>query len=333
LAGSEENVVIRAGQCALTLMPALGGKISSLRVGNEELLQSPLKPYEPRTRTMAFSDGDASGWDECLPSVAECDVQTDAGLAHIPDHGDLWRVPWQVLNASDDSATLRANCFSLPLQLTRSAILTEVASGWRLQLLYSLTNLGAYNVPWAWSAHPLFAVSAGDRIILPKDVHSLNVEGSAGNRLGTSGTAQSSPLTVKWPVTSSNHGSEIDLSLAANPDSGIGDKLFAGAVSPLSEGWCSIERPQIGLRITIRFEPSLTPYLGLWLCYGGWPEGPGPKQICIAPEPTTSPADSLAKIGIWSRQLEAGETYTWPMELHIDRIELEKFNGLHESHK
>lgn len=330
MAETKENVVIRAGQCALTLMPALGGKISSLRVGKEELLQAPLKPIASRTRTMAFSDGDASGWDECLPSVSECVVETAVGPAHIPDHGDLWRVPWQVLNITEDSATLRADCFSLPLQLTRSSILVEVASGWRLQLLYSLTNLGAYNVPWAWSAHPLFKVCAGDRIALPNDVQSLMLEGSAGNRLGT---AQSSNSAVAWPLANSKDGSEADLSIAASPDSAIGDKLFAGALSPLKEGWCTLERPRIGIRITVRFEPSLTPYLGLWLCYGGWPDGPGPKQTCVAPEPTTAPVDSLAKIGTWSRQLEPGETFTWPMELQIDRMEQEECNGLHDTHE
>ena len=111
LAGAEENVVIKAGGCSVTLMPALGGKIASLRVGADELLQTPLKPLAPRTRTMAFSDSDASGWDECLPSVAACTMPTEAGTAVIPDHGDLWRVPWKVLAATEDSATLRVTCF------------------------------------------------------------------------------------------------------------------------------------------------------------------------------------------------------------------------------
>jgi galactose mutarotase-like enzyme len=315
LAGSKENVVIRAGECTITLLPALGGKISSLRVGAHELLQAPLNPYGPRTQTMAFADSDASGWDECLPSVADCTVETEAGPATIPDHGDLWRVSWQVLNSTDDSATLRANCFSLPLQLTRSAILSETASGWRLQLLYSLTNLGAYSVPWSWSAHPLFAVEAGDRILLPEEIHALRLEGSAKNRLGSNGD------TVTWPRANSTAGTEVDLSTAQNADSEIGDKLFAGPFDPLKEGWCTLERGGIGLRLTVRFESSLTPYLGMWLCYGGWPDGPGAKQVCVALEPATAPVDSLGKTGPWSRWLEPGETFTWPMELHIDSIE------------
>jgi galactose mutarotase-like enzyme len=311
LARLEENVVIRAGDCTVTLLPALGGKISSLLVGNHELLHPPLHPYGPRTQTMAFSDGDASGWDECLPSVADCVVKTEAGAANIPDHGDLWRVPWQVLNATGDSATFRAKCFSLPLQLTRSTILTEVASGWRLQLLYSLTNLGAYLVPWSWSAHPLFSVDAGDRILLPNAVHTLRLEGSAGNRVGSHGDS------VSWPISNAGDSTEKDLSTVQSADSGIGDKLFT---EPMKEGWGALERSKIGLRLTVRFEPSLTPYLGLWLCYGGWPDGPGAKQMCVALEPATAPEDSLENMGPWSRWLEPGDTFTWPMELHIDRI-------------
>jgi galactose mutarotase-like enzyme len=318
LAGTEENVVIEAGICRVTLMPALGGKISSIRVGSEELLQTPLRPIETRSRTMAFAESDASGWDECLPSVAACVVHTEAGPAHIPDHGDLWRVAWQVLDVSHDSTTFRANCFSLPLQLTRSAIVAESASGWRLQLLYSLTNMGACRAPWSWSAHPLFSVHPGDRIVLPDDVRSLKLEGSGSNRFGLNGSDRGAVL---WPLATSNSGANVDLSVADGEDSGIGDKLFAGAFSPLQQGWGSLERARLGLRLTVRFEPSLTPYLGLWLCYGGWPETPGAKQTCVALEPATAPVDSLAKMNSLSRWLDPGETFTWPMELQIDRVE------------
>ena len=71
---------------------------------------------------MSFDAGDASGWDECLPSVAGCTVETVAGMAEIPDHGDLWRVEWQskeqgsgVRDRESKSVALRGECFSLPL--------------------------------------------------------------------------------------------------------------------------------------------------------------------------------------------------------------------------
>jgi galactose mutarotase-like enzyme len=310
LAGAEENVVIAAGNCSVTVMPALGGKIASLKVWTNELLHAPLHPYAPRSRTMAFSEGDASGWDECLPSVAECLALTDAGPAAVPDHGDLWRVPWQVLESTADSNTMRARCFSLPLQLTRSMILLETSSGWRLQLLYSLTNLGSYPAPWSWAAHPLFVCQQGDRIHLPDQVQSLRLEFSRGNRLGLRGDL------IPWPLAKLSDGLSDDLSRAHADNSGIAEKLFSG---PMHDSWCALERASIGLRITTRFDPALTPYLGLWMCYGGWPEGDGRKQTCVALEPTTARVDSLAETGEWSRWLDAGETVDWPMELEVER--------------
>ena len=310
--GLLDSMVLRAGDCSLTIFPALGGKIGSLLVNGHELLQTPLKPYAARTRIMAFADGDASGWDECLPSVADCLVELAGmatGSAAVPDHGDLWRVPWEVLSANSDSALMRADCFSLPLRLTRSTLLSETETGWRIQLLYSLTNMTAHLLPWAWSAHPGFASAAGDRILLPDDVRQLRLEGSGGNRLGTHGNL------VAWPQATLTDSSQADLSTVQDAASQVGDKLFAG---PLREGWCSLERAAIGLRLTVRFEPELTPYLGLWICSGGWPEGEGEKQMCVAMEPTTAPVDSLAETGSWSRQLEPGETFScrWNLKLN-----------------
>src|SRR5580658_7070812 len=149
-AAEKENVLIRAGDCAVTFLPRFGGKIASIRLGNRELLQGPLAVYRPRTRTMNFDAGDASGWDECLPSVAACTLETETGTVSIPDHGDLWRVEWkgsgQWSVVSDQLAagigvgpvTLRGDCFSLPLSLERKVALTETPKGWELRLDYTV---------------------------------------------------------------------------------------------------------------------------------------------------------------------------------------------------
>jgi galactose mutarotase-like enzyme len=320
---AEENVLIQAGDCSVSILPQLGGKIASIRVHDRELLQAPLAPYGPRTHTMSFDAGDASGWDECLPSVAGCNVDTAKGVASIPDHGDLWRVAWSEIGdqspeAGASSATFSAECFSLPLRLERTVALAETETGWRLSLNYTVTNFGAFKVPWSWAAHPLFASEAGDRIALPDSIRELRLEGSGGGRLGKGGDR------VTWPIATLIDGSQTDLSVAQPPASAIGDKLFAGPLSA-AENWCALERPRAGVRIRVSFDPAATPYLGLWICHGGWPDRPGPKQTCVALEPATATVDSLAQTmarpELGSRVLAPGETFSWPMIVDLESIE------------
>jgi len=316
-----ENVLIQAGDCSATILPKIGCKIASLRVGVYELLQTPLTAYGSRTRSMGFDESDASGWDECLPSVAPCSVETATGPASIPDHGDLWRVAWQRVAKTDraagesdaNSATFRGECFSLPLVLERTVTLREAGKGWQVRLNYTVTNTGNEPAPWSWAAHPLFAVGPGDRIVLPGSIHTLRLEGSGRGRLGKSGDQ------VSWPVATQSYGTRTDLSVVQRVASAIGDKLFAGPLSA-TENWCALERTMLGARIWVGFDPAATPYLGLWICSGGWPERPGPKQMCVALEPSTAPVDSLAVTGPWSRTLEPGESFSWPMVVEIELL-------------
>ena len=328
----KENVLIQCGDCCVDLLPHLGGKIASIRVGERQLLQAPLVPPAPRTHTMSFDAADASGWDECLPSVASCQVKTAAGTADIPDHGDLWRVDWQVLGTGDkgnlhgngkslrkngatlaaaESVTLRGECFSLPLSLERKIALRKTDKGWRIDLDYKVKNEGNYPVPWSWAAHPLFAAEAGDRVELPPSVRSLRLEGSAGGRLGQRGD------TVTWPLAAGKSGAPVDLSLLPADSAAVAEKLFAGPLDR-GENWCLLDRPRAGMRIRFGFDPGATPYLGLWICAGGWPERKGPKQMCVAVEPSTAPVDSLAESGSWSRTLDPGQACSWPMRVDLE---------------
>jgi galactose mutarotase-like enzyme len=309
-AAPEENVVIQVAGCSVTLLPAFGGKISSIEIEGAELLQAPLNPYSPRGPETGFEESDAGGWDECIPSVSACTVDYPGGEVHAPDHGDLWGVPWQVLESDADSVTMQTQGKSLPLELTRSSILAATDSGWTLHLLYTLANVGDVRVPWLWSAHPLFAVDAQDRIVLPDEVAMVQVEGSMNGKLRAGQRAL-------WPVAEQTDGAPRDLSVTLGPEANTGDKLFAG---PLLDGWCALERRRLGLRLTMRFETSTVPWLGLWLCYGGWPERPGTKQVCVAIEPTTASADSLSAAGESTQWLSPGASVTWPLELSIDRL-------------
>lgn len=313
LATKKENVLIGLGECSIALQPKFGGKVASIRVRGHELLQTPLAAVEPRTHTMSFDASDASGWDECLPSVAGCTVKTEAGAAEVPDHGDLWRVEWDVVAADATSATLRGTCFSLPLTLDRTLTLSQTDKGWRLTTDYTLKNTGAHKTPWSWAAHTLYATEPADTIELPETITKLRLEGSGANRLGKGGD------TVAWPLAKLAAGGETDLRVAQKPDSGIGDKLFAGPLTA-EENWCALKRPGAGVRIRVSFDTTESPYLGLWICYGGWPDGPGLKQVCVALEPATAPVDSLAIEGPWSRVLAPGASASWQMIVDLENL-------------
>lgn len=236
-----------------------------------------------------------------------------AGIARIPDHGDLWRVPWTVLEGNACSCTMVGRCFSLPLQLRRAASVSRAGGGSRLYLEYQLSNLGHNSAPWAWSAHPLFAVTPGDRILLPESLRSVRVEGSIGERLDQAGAI------AGWPVAKTSGSGFADLSIAEGLETGHADKLFAGPLKE-NENWCVLERRTAGVRIRMSFDAAATPFLGLWLCYGGWPARPGPKQMCVALEPATCGVDSLAYAGRWGRVLEPGASYSWEISAEFQLL-------------
>ena len=311
MAGRE--LVLQSENLRVTVLPELGGKIASLRWLPEgvELLQAPLAPYAGRTMSMGFDESDAGGFDECLPSVAACAIKTSGGVVQVPDHGDFWRIPWDAEAEEEDVIRLAATGLSLPLRFEKTLEL----HGSTLAIRYRVRNVGQYDVEYAWSAHPLFAVDPGDAVDLPESVDHVTVEGSAGNRLGARHSRHA------WPRTVDQRKNGIDLSVAGSPGDGVGDKLFAEAPA---EGWAALERVGPGLRIEVRFDPQQCPWLGLWLCYGGWPAGNTRRQQCVAIEPCTAPADSLAEAiaGGWARSLAPEESDEWWVRIGVGRLML-----------
>ena len=303
-------LVLKTDTFAVDVLPALGGKVASMRSNKFELLQQPLLPYAPRTATMGFEESDASGFDECLPSVSACQIDIPSGTASIPDHGEFWRVPFAVQSQSPQEIHLTARGRALPLRFDRKLRLSESARSGvaTLSIDYEVENVGREEIPYAWSAHPLFAVDPGDRILLPPSVTEVTVEGSMWDRLGARGDVQS------WPLARLATGNLAPLDVAGHVSDNIGDKVYA--VAP-SEGWCAIERKSAGLRIQVEFNPGLCPFLGLWLCYGGWPENGARKQYCVALEPCNSPVDSLAAAvdAQRARTLAPGQCDFWWMRI------------------
>ena len=312
MSASEHLVVLENSLLRVEILPALGGKIASIQVKRNrlELLQQPLRPYHPRTLQQSFEDSDASGSDECLPTIAACAIDWNGQRRNLPDHGDVWRLPCDA-TISENTIAIKVNLFSLPLCLEREIDLRDNS----LHIRYRISNIGTLPVPFLWSAHSLFAVDAGDSIVLPRDISEMMVESSSGNRLGPAGSR------ISWPHTISTHDHPLDLSRVLDPKAAVGDKLFASFADqpPDTSTWCGLYREQHQTGISIAFPTLLLRSLGLWLCYGGWPQGASHRQQCVAFEPSTCPTDSLERsIETGNAQvLSMGDSASWTIDWFV----------------
>jgi hypothetical protein len=301
---NEETLILQNEFMQIRILPAFGGKISSLRSARtgEEFLLPPLRGYRHVSRTAGFHEGDLGGFDECLPSVASCESVSDE--PPVPDHGDLWRSKWHI-DSYDRHITLHADSLSRPLRLTRHARL----DGPFLVLDYDLLNLSDSPTTWLWSAHPLLHIEEGDRIVLPDEIEEVVVEYSAAGVLKKNST-------VGWPQTQSALGTTIDLSTLGKRDGATAHKLFARVGR---SGWAGLYRKRTGQGLVLHFDSIALPFLGLWICLGAWPAIGANKQYTVALEPTTSNVDSLASAeqNGTARSLAARERCQWTLGLRL----------------
>ena len=145
-------VKIAAGRWQLEAKPERGGRIVSLRLDGEELLDQGIGVDQPTADR--FVDGGAFGWDEMVPNVDETDT--------LPDHGEAWRLPCRVLRAAGIEVAMSCRGRVLPWELTRSIYLRD-----SLIALYAYRNVGKEPHQAYWCAHPLFKFETGMEIGVP----------------------------------------------------------------------------------------------------------------------------------------------------------------------
>lgn len=296
-------------ELSVEIIPAEGGRISSLRSvrsGLEFLTQSQRRERYPHAGLDArFQDGYCAGIEECLPTVGSSGPKTEGGPA--PDHGDFWQLPWQVLAASDNEVSISAVGFSRALRFSKRLILEHKT----LRVAYTVGNISSIRQSFLYACHPLFAVFRGDRVLLPSEIRELRLDYSKKDRLGMSGSI------ISWPITQEG----VRLDVASGAEAGTAEMFYS---SRLNETACGIYREQSGQVLEVSFDSRRLPYLGLWLCYGGWPpDGEEPLQYAVALEPTTSPCNTLAKAQQTNTaiSLKAGETYEWEILFGVREAE------------
>ena len=150
----------------MEIWPERGGRILSLRLAGEELLDQGIGVDDPTAE--GFVAAGARGWDEMVPNV---DVALYPGPgpyegAELPDHGEAWRLPWTVMGKTPSSAVMECSGKVLPWRLRRRVQI--VASAVRLTYVYR--NVGTAPLYAYWCAHPLFRYEADMHVEVGGDV-------------------------------------------------------------------------------------------------------------------------------------------------------------------
>jgi galactose mutarotase-like enzyme len=269
----------------LEVSPDFGARVVALTdrtTGRQWLVTGPQSHHSGEDA--AFGAEEAVGWDECFPTVLACNHP--AWPSPLRDHGALWGRKWVVDQASSDRIETRFETAQFRFSRQLSAVGASVTAEYRV------TNLGMGPLPYLWSQHCLLATGPGDRI---------DLSGHESLRAGKD--------RFSWP----DHPIR-NLSLVGS----IGDDFALKAYSetPRSAS-AAVMGPNGGLSLNWDDVPAF----GLWLCYGGWPEGNRVHQVAL--EPTTAPADDLvtADAAGQARRLAQGETHNWSVRMTLTNPE------------
>lgn len=290
----------------LEVVSEIGARVVSLRDvhrDREWLLQGE-PPSEAAaavwsTERAVFSGRESFGWDECLPTVSVCPDPLSSSGAPLRDHGDQWgRAAY--LSVDHERGSLE-HTWAAPRWNYRLSRRLSFEGDRTLLASYQLASLADERLPVLWSQHPVFGLEPGTRLELP----------------GVARVVRTSQLGIDlaqetvWPDSSAADGRSVDLS-GVHTAQGWAAKLYAHARQPVC-----VVTPD-GARLCIDWDRGFAPVLGIWLAYGGWPEG-GPASEQVALEPTTSAHDDVeaARADGLAHVLEAGEQVVWWVRLRL----------------
>lgn len=330
-----DPVTLDAGGAHVAIVPALGGKISSLRLGGREWLWT--RDTLPRVAPTASAadDGasavitaDRGGYDECLPTVTACTVQVPgAGSIALPEHGELWTqtaaTERVAAPAGAAAAVTRWTGQRLPYAFRRT--ITVGADG-TVRMDYALESRGAVPMPLLWSAHPVLPFPPDTRLDLPIAAR-VRVWAEHGVALGGARAEHRWPVLRVGDAQATRFGPrEVDFTFPALAPQRFGDAGQADYACtlvldlPRTPGKpVRLAVEQDGARLEVEVDPGEVPHVGLWLDHGGPTPGAGqsaPHHLVLAPclgAPDALDAAKGALEGAWegAQWLAPGETRRW----------------------
>jgi galactose mutarotase-like enzyme len=291
---------LESDRMRVVIIPDLGAKIVSLydKAHQYEWLAPPMRPLKPTVYGANFVSQDMSGWDEMIPTINACDYLE----ARLPDHGEVWSIPWQVEQASE-AAVLSVSGVALPYRLTRSARLVDPDC---LELDYTLIHTGDQAYPYLYAAHPQFNADEQTRLVLPPEVtHIINVIAN-DPAWGAVGTQHA------WPEAVDRNGRAWRLDRVRSVENNACRKFYILPTEPVA--WAALLHEGKCCQLRLEWSPVELPYLGLWIDEGSFNSVP-----VAAFEPSNAYFDSL----LWAIQnervpvLKPGDVQRWRLTIRL----------------
>ncbi len=317
------HVSLENDQVRVTFLPAIGGKMIELtnkKTGRQFLLEPQNKDhsYRPAFYGATFDDYDTSGFDECFPTIEAADYPFSRNGKKIsfPDHGEVWAIPWSY-RREKNSLVLSVEGVNFSYTLQKMVQLDRNT----LRIGYSLFNHSQIPFCFIWSAHPLLKIEPGAKLVVDPHVGQVFLNWSSDEKIGSYGDR------VPWPYLAGDRKG-TDFSEIQPEGIATAVKCFT---DKLPQGIAGIHYNTTDEYLIFQFDTQQIPYLGLWLCYGGWPQNQPAKHLTVGLEPATGRPDSLAEAirrGEYA-QVEAGGVKKWNLLLSVwqgkPRIEINNF--------
>jgi galactose mutarotase-like enzyme len=292
----------------VVIVPKLGAKIASIydkRVKREWLIPPTHTPIRPIPYAASFSDYDMNAWDEMFPTIIPVSYPVDGAYKGrmLPDHGEVWALPWAKESGGPGELVLSVHGIALPYRLERAASLESPST---LRLRYSVTNLGSETMPYLWAAHPLFAVDEQTEIVLPSqvsevyNVHNRDPWGEHGR-------------CYPWPKATTDDTNNWDLSHIGPAILKDCRKFYVKPELPV--GWAGLRQRDTGAWLRLNWDSAKLPYLGIWIDEGTYATVP-----TVALEPTNGFYDGLttAYNNQQISQLAPAEFHQWSVNVRLD---------------
>lgn len=290
------------------VVPEIGAKLASLfdkRSGREWLVGPGERPLRHMPYGASFVEQDMSGWDEMFPTIVACEYPAPGPKmgTPLPDHGEVWPLPWTVEAGPADALRLSVRGVALRYELRREL---RFAAADTLQMHYELLNMEAERMAYLWAAHPQFACGDAARIVLPQGITAVH------NALPPEWGWGDPETPLAWPVAGQPAGPQVQLDAVGPPSKQAARKFFVPPVTAVN--WAGLVRQPTGDWLRLEWDAGKLPYLGIWI-----DEGRISPESVVALEPMTGYYDSLATA--WTKErvalIEPGETQTWDLFVRL----------------